>query len=435
MDKTSDQLVLEAYEQEYEKQRDEIQNRIGIQNNMAERAISITVLLGSVLAALFTFFMKDFTAQSFTQRMDLFVSVCVPVLFVHGTLAQFTLAAWIYQLSIMFRIVRYWNWMVENKVEPVIGTKGDVYLWDRHPNPPWDLAVDTKVVRYFQPLFVYGLCAVGLLGLPLACWWQPQEAGFWLVRSFGISVSIGLIVTLCVLAVVHLKVVRGTEAFRLSVSQVADDRPSPVTTVVKPEKRMETQHDFRKAYFVQTRQEIDTEKRERDHILHLVVLVLGALGFAIIQSEKAQEFLKNRYSLLMDAGTVVLFMALFWLRRAKMQQIADRWFVLRSMLKSGDIGIPEDKSLEALVTTGLQGRRYLRKDWVVCWAVCIPLAGPAAMTLHYMGWYPGHIIATLAFAIVALGALAWLILMRRLKCPNAGTPAPGTDSSKPASEG
>ncbi|MCX7346993.1 MAG: hypothetical protein NTU78_14850 [Alphaproteobacteria bacterium] len=197
---------------------------------------------------------------------------------------------------------------------------------------------------------------------------------------------------------------------------------------------METEYDFRKAYFVQTRQEIDTEKRERDHILHLIVLVLGALGFAIIQSEKAQEFLKNPYSLLMEAGTVVLFMALFWLRRAKMQQIADRWFVLRAILKSGDIGIPENKSLEALVTAGLQGRRYLRKDWVVCWAVCIPLAGPAAMTLHHAGWYPGHIILAAFAAIMAVGALAWVILMHRLKCPNPGSPVPGTDSSKPPSE-
>jgi len=434
MDKTADQLLLAAYEQEYEKQRDEIQNRIGIQNNMAERAISITVLLGSVLAALFTFFMKDFDAKSFAQPMDLFVSVCVPVLFAHGILVQFTLGAWIYQLSMMFRIVRYWNWMVERKVEPVIGKKGDVYLWDRHPNPPWDLPVDTRVVRYFQPLFVYGLCAVGLLGLPLAFWWHPQNAGFWSVRTFGIIASVGLILTLCGFAVVHLKVVRGTEAFRRSLNQGAANKEMR-TPLPHSEADMETQHDFRKAYFVQTRQEIDTEKRERDHILYLVVLVLGALGFAIIQSEKPQEFLKNRYSLLMDAGTVVLFMALFWLRRAKMQQIADRWFVLRSMLKSGDIGIPEEKSLEALVATGLRGKRYLWKDWVVCCAVCVPLAGPAAMTLHSVGWSPRGIIITLCIAAVTVVGLAWVILMRRLKCPNVETSTPGTEVPEPGLEG
>ena len=75
-------------------------------------------------------------APSVMHRTNLFVSVCIPVLLVHGVLTQFTLAAWIYQLSMMFQIVRYWNWIVEHKIEPIIGRKGDVYLWDRHPCPP-----------------------------------------------------------------------------------------------------------------------------------------------------------------------------------------------------------------------------------------------------------------------------------------------------------
>lgn len=219
MKRTNQEILLEAYAQEYDKHRDEMQNRIGIQNGMAERAMSITVLLGSVLAGLFTFFMKDIDAPSAVHRTDLFVSACIPLLVVHGVLTQFTLAAWIYQLSMVSRIVRYWNWMVEQKIEPIMGHHGEVYLWDRHPLPPWDTPVDVKVVRYFQPLFVYGLCSLGLLALPLCFWWSPQDPVFRLVRALGFAGAVALAVSLSFFALVHLKVVRGTEAFRHSLDQ------------------------------------------------------------------------------------------------------------------------------------------------------------------------------------------------------------------------
>jgi len=223
MEKKSQDILLETYSQEYDKHSDEIQNRIAIQNQMAERAINITVMLVSVLAALFTFFMKDFDASSLKQRTNLFISVCVPVLLTHGILTQLTLAAWIYQLSMMFRIVRYWNWTVETRIEPMIGEKGVAYLWDRHPNPPWDMPVDTKVVRYFQPLFVYGLCSVMLVGLPLAWWWCPLERGFRIVRAVAFVGSISLAASLFFLAFIHLKVVQGTEAFRQALRQEKTD--------------------------------------------------------------------------------------------------------------------------------------------------------------------------------------------------------------------
>lgn len=187
---------------------------------------------------------------------------------------------------------------------------------------------------------------------------------------------------------------------------------------------METQNDFRRAYFVQTRQEIDTEKRERDYILYLVILVLGALGFAIIQSDKAQEFLKNPYSLFMDVGTVILILSLFWLRRMKMRQIADRWLVLHSIIKNGNVGIEEATSLEAIVTAGLRRRRYLWKDWVVGCAICLPIFCPAAITLDHAGKSLCWILVALSIAFVSLWGIGWLILMRPIRCPDVPRTVP-----------
>ena len=48
---------------------------------------------------------------------------------------------------------------------------------------------------------------------------------------------------------------------------------------------MKNPTSFEKEYFIQTRQEIDTEKRERDRILNFIVLILGAIGFALIREE------------------------------------------------------------------------------------------------------------------------------------------------------
>ena len=219
MEKTREKHLLDMYAQEYEKHRDEVQNRITIQNQMADRAINITVMLVSLLAVLFTFLLRDVGESSVEERVNLFISVCVPVLLIHGVLTQLTLAAWIYQLSMMFRIVRYWNWIVETKIEPMIGANGEAYLWDRQPEAPWDMSVDTKVVCYFQPLFIYGLCLLMLLTLPLVWRLCAEENGLRFVCVLGFVGPVVLIVSLVLLAIVHLKVVRGTEAYRKSLHE------------------------------------------------------------------------------------------------------------------------------------------------------------------------------------------------------------------------
>ena len=88
---------------------------------------------------------------------------------------------------------------------------------------------------------------------------------------------------------------------------------------------MQEPSSFDREYFLQTRREIDTEKRERDHLLNFAVVILGALAFAVVQNEAARALVQEWYSLLFEVATLTILTSLFWVRKKKLQQIADRW--------------------------------------------------------------------------------------------------------------
>lgn len=130
---------------------------------------------------------------------------------------------------------------------------------------------------------------------------------------------------------------------------------------------------FLTEYVMQTRREIDTEKRERDHILNFAVVILGAIAFAVYQSETAQRFLFEPVSLVIQCTALVVITSLFWVRWMKLRQIADRWFVLHRILlrhlgekDAGDF-------LESLVAPQLLTTRYTRKDLVLNYALSSPV--------------------------------------------------------------
>jgi hypothetical protein len=165
MDKSQKEYLFYTYNQEYEKHRDEIQNRINLQNGTAQRGWNITVLAGTLLVAMFAYYQKD-CGNDFCFNVGLFCPVIPLVLFFHGVLILLTIANWIYQLSMIQMINRYWNWTVVNKIEPKIGIYGNAYLWSRLPKPPWSPdRLHDQVIRYFQPLFLYAQCIPSLIGL------------------------------------------------------------------------------------------------------------------------------------------------------------------------------------------------------------------------------------------------------------------------------
>jgi hypothetical protein len=130
---------------------------------------------------------------------------------------------------------------------------------------------------------------------------------------------------------------------------------------------------FLTEYIIQTRKEIDTEKRERDHILNFAVVILGAIAFAVYQSETAQRFLFEPLSLIIQCTALVVITSLFWVRWMKLRQIADRWFVLHRILLRR-LGEEEAADfLESLVAPQLLTTRYIRKDLVLNYALSSPI--------------------------------------------------------------
>jgi|GEM_PF-7094062 len=135
---------------------------------------------------------------------------------------------------------------------------------------------------------------------------------------------------------------------------------------------------FQKAYFIQTRQEIDTDKKIRDTTLNFAVLVLGAAGFVVFKADNAEAFLKSLNGLALAVSAITIISSLFYARREKMRQIADRWFVLHDLLQRNPDWLESDANLEAIVTYGFSKpvrniQRYITKDFILNTAFCSPL--------------------------------------------------------------
>ena len=136
---------------------------------------------------------------------------------------------------------------------------------------------------------------------------------------------------------------------------------------------MEEISDFDKEYFLQTRKEIDMEKRERDQILNFAIIILGALGFAFVQSDKAKEFVKHPQSIMFEVSTLIILTSLFWVRRKKLQQISDRWYTLYRMAVRNLGKELASETMEAVVIYGFEKARYMRKDVVLNYALSLPI--------------------------------------------------------------
>ena len=179
MSKSAKDYLFETYLKEYGKHRDEIQNRIIVQNDMSKRVVFITGLVASLLATVFTISVKIFGGDDTSQNnIQLFYAVCIPILFLYGGLLKMTLANYIYQLCMIFVIARYWNWIVEKKVEPIIGRFTEAFLWDRIKEPPWRSGISNTVLKYFQCGFIYLLCFISLFGFLVALLWKPAGVLF-----------------------------------------------------------------------------------------------------------------------------------------------------------------------------------------------------------------------------------------------------------------
>ncbi|MCU0785828.1 MAG: hypothetical protein MUF81_17655 [Verrucomicrobia bacterium] len=183
---------------------------------------------------------------------------------------------------------------------------------------------------------------------------------------------------------------------------------------------MEKPTSFEQAYFLQTRQEIDTEKRERDTILNIAVAVLGGLAFGFLHGGREQDLERINHpplTFLLTLSGLLIVTSLMWVRKRKMQQIADRWFVLRDMAARIWEVDKKHPCLESLVYTQFTKRSYQIKDAILAFV----LATPFYSILFFHGKW-----GRICICLHALGCA--LVFLCPLK--NLGTPPPlsGSDT-------
>ena len=167
--------------------------------------------------------------------------------------------------------------------------------------------------------------------------------------------------------------------------------------------------EFEIAYFIQTRKEIDTEKKLRDTTLHFAILVLGAVCLAIYSSDDVLSLLRSVHGLALMGSAILLILGLFIVRREKLRQIADRWRVLNSMLAKNPDWIEYPLSLEQEVmkhfepSNGEKQRkwlqRYSREDLVLNVMLCLPLF-VGCMVFHRVLW--GGVTALVLLVVILI---------------------------------
>lgn len=215
---------FDAFLHEYDKLRDEINLRIDLQNRMAERSLQLTVLMMTVITALFGFFMKDFITQSpltYEERLRLFVSASVPILIVHAILQVLTVAAWIYQLTLAFRIHRYLDWFVVKQLSGIEGND-EVFVYQRcGREPDWTTPSDSGLTIYFQAAFQYCVAGLGVALLAVAVIWRQVVIGQYdTLSQIGIGCLAVTALLLAMLVVIHFRAIKHTREF--NVSQLAE---------------------------------------------------------------------------------------------------------------------------------------------------------------------------------------------------------------------
>jgi hypothetical protein len=172
--------------------------------------------------------------------------------------------------------------------------------------------------------------------------------------------------------------------------------------------------EFERQYFLQTRQEIDTEKQERNKILNYAIVSLGVLALAIVRIDNPLAPLRSPAALCFYYPFLLLISILISGRRAKLRQIFDRWFVLRGILAARS----EPKgwvSLEKVVCDGFDNKRYLAEDRLLHLGLSLIPYSLIGLVASGLRWYLAIPAVLLAMAHL-IGCDLWL--RRQVKRPN-----------------
>ncbi len=194
--------ALEVYLADYAQVSSEMQTRINLQNLMTQRALSLTVLAGTVASAGIGYCLKEVPSEF---RIDSCFSVALIILVLHSLFTQMTLANWIYQLSVYLQLFRYTKFLAVRRIQPLLPEGQKVLECGFMLGVEWATPLDSKVVRFFQPLATYLNCGISFLGLVGLFFWYPSTDWGGSLKTVMFVIFPCLLATLIFLIVVHFK--------------------------------------------------------------------------------------------------------------------------------------------------------------------------------------------------------------------------------------
>lgn len=181
---------------------------------------------------------------------------------------------------------------------------------------------------------------------------------------------------------------------------------------------MQEKNSFYWKYFVQTRQEIDNEKKERDQILNFAVVgIVTAIGLVAsrLTNSSSATFTASPLYLLLEGALLFIISSFMWIRYKKLKQISERWFVLKHYFEY-QLGL--DMPLEKFVCDDLTSNRYLKKDFVLNIALCSPIYGLMVYQLFSLPLQNTTIFIICNTLLLFLHvSLSWGILSRHFPDP------------------
>lgn len=175
--------------------------------------------------------------------------------------------------------------------------------------------------------------------------------------------------------------------------------------------------EFERQYFLQTRQEIDTEKQERNKILNYAIVALGAVALTFSRVDNPLSPLRSPAALCFYYPFLLFVSILIAARRAKMRQISDRWFVLRGILAARS----EPKGwvpLEKIVCDGFDNKRYLAEDRLLHLGLSLVPYSLIGLVAYGLCWY-WPILVVLPVMAHLIGCDLWL--RKQVKRPKTTT--------------
>ncbi len=140
---------------EYNKLRDEAQQRVVLQNNNVHYSLFLSAIILGFLGTLYQATVKVDDPSS----LDTFTWIGVFTGFVYAILIELLIGNWIYQLSMAFRIGIYNTWKKNNVLKKYIPNKEGLFRWDDTvKSDPWHKILGKNgFIGLLQVGFLYGL--------------------------------------------------------------------------------------------------------------------------------------------------------------------------------------------------------------------------------------------------------------------------------------